>query len=233
METREKIIEVAAPLFFYKGVKAVTMDTIAKECGMSKRTLYENFRDKEELLVQVLVEMAARHRRAALSSLGGTENVIEAIFTFVLACHGDAFEQRHRFFDELKAVYPDVYERIMSMGLTSNDEISYRILKRGVNEGIFVRDVDVETCNKAMRYAGEILASSHSDGQEADAAFGKIISSVLIPYIRGLCTPKGLAVLEEVLSKNKGQLASAMGMAAGRADNDENEEQKSIKTKCK
>ena len=58
MDYRQKIIETAALMFRTYGIRAVTMDMLANELGISKRTIYEKFRDKDELLAGVLKLMA-------------------------------------------------------------------------------------------------------------------------------------------------------------------------------
>ncbi|MGL4491426.1 MAG: TetR/AcrR family transcriptional regulator, partial [Tannerellaceae bacterium] len=50
MELRDRILDKAAELFFQEGVKSVTMTDVAKHLGISKRTLYEQFKDKDELV---------------------------------------------------------------------------------------------------------------------------------------------------------------------------------------
>ena len=54
IDCKNRIVEEAALLFRTYGIRAVTMDMIASNLGISKRTIYENFRDKDELLVHVM-----------------------------------------------------------------------------------------------------------------------------------------------------------------------------------
>ena len=63
MDTKERIIEGAADLFKTYGIKSVTMDYLASHLGISKRTIYEVFSDKDELLVEVLTRMARNRRK--------------------------------------------------------------------------------------------------------------------------------------------------------------------------
>ena len=54
-ELRNRIIDKAAVLFTRHGIKSVTMDYIASQMGISKRTLYENFKDKDQLLLECIL----------------------------------------------------------------------------------------------------------------------------------------------------------------------------------
>ena len=57
MELRDRIIEVSSDLFMSNGCKSVTMDEVAAANGISKRTLYEHFKDKTNLLEECLLMM--------------------------------------------------------------------------------------------------------------------------------------------------------------------------------
>ena len=70
MDIRQKIIEGAATLFRTYGVKAVTMDSLASHIGMSKRTIYENFSEKDEILEEVLQMMAEKQRTLVKRKIG-------------------------------------------------------------------------------------------------------------------------------------------------------------------
>src|SRR5659263_554009 len=80
MSNRDRIIEEAAMLFRTYGIRSVTMDMLANQMGISKRTIYEVFQDKDELLQGVLKWMTEKQREVSSRILNESENVIEAIF---------------------------------------------------------------------------------------------------------------------------------------------------------
>jgi len=82
LETREKILNAAGNLFIREGLKSITMDTIALKLGVSKRTIYENFTSKEELIREFLLENMLKHKNELLSIVNRSENVIEALIQF-------------------------------------------------------------------------------------------------------------------------------------------------------
>ena len=79
MDNKERIIEGAAELFRIYGIKSVTMDSLATHLGMSKRTIYEIFADKDELLIGVLKFMAEKQKELVKRVLDESENAIVAI----------------------------------------------------------------------------------------------------------------------------------------------------------
>ena len=110
---RETIIKSAAEMFVEQGIKAVRMDDIARHIGVSKRTLYEMFGDKEELLYQCLsYYVQERDRRHA--ELGAqAQNVLEAML-LVFGDVMDSAEVSHRLQSNLRRFYPKVYERLVA-----------------------------------------------------------------------------------------------------------------------
>ena len=83
MEIREKIIEEATKQFLIYGIRNVTMDSIAAALGISKRTVYENFKDKNELVYVCLDTLAAQNEIKNNKIIKTSYNVIETIFAFM------------------------------------------------------------------------------------------------------------------------------------------------------
>ena len=83
MDNKQRITEEAAVLFRTYGIRAVTMDMLASQMGISKRTIYETFHDKDEILQEVLVLMKTRQVALISKILKDSGNVIEAIFKII------------------------------------------------------------------------------------------------------------------------------------------------------
>ena len=77
---KEHIILVATELFKNYGIKSVTMDTLANQLGISKRTIYEAFSDKDEPLMAVLKNIAYQQKELINRVIDESENSIVAIF---------------------------------------------------------------------------------------------------------------------------------------------------------
>ena len=83
MEIREKIIEEALSQFLTYGIRNVTMDRIAANIGISKRTVYEIFKDKTELIHTCIKELRQKHEERNHEIISSSRNVIDTIFTFM------------------------------------------------------------------------------------------------------------------------------------------------------
>ena len=80
MDTKERIIEQARELFIRLGIRSVSMDDIAGQIGMSKKTLYQHFEDKDELVELVVAFETNRMQQDCHACANTAENAVEEIF---------------------------------------------------------------------------------------------------------------------------------------------------------
>ena len=79
VELKDRIIETASEAFTTHGIKSITMDDIAASLGISKRTLYEVFQDKESLLTQCILKRQEEMNAFLAETLANSKNVLEVI----------------------------------------------------------------------------------------------------------------------------------------------------------
>ncbi|HOO85313.1 MAG TPA: TetR/AcrR family transcriptional regulator [Prolixibacteraceae bacterium] len=198
MELRERIISEAGKLFVARGVRQVTMDTIAQEMGISKRTIYENFKDKNDLLQNILTEATLQHKKNAIEIMNKADNVILALFAFGEYNRETFSKINPLFFDEMKKYHPQVFQSIMNNGAVRNYELTYTVLKRGVNEGIFLKEINLDIANLFIHY---LLDFFQKPEVQEICNHVEIFKSVHLPYLRGLCTDKGIDLLKKIIEK--------------------------------
>ncbi|MFO7576029.1 MAG: TetR/AcrR family transcriptional regulator [Bacteroidales bacterium] len=193
-DCKNKIIEEASVMFRTYGIRAVTMDMLASNLGISKRTIYENFRDKDELLITVLGCMEEKRKEVVVSTLKESKNVIEAIFK-LLRLTGDHFRNMSpAFYTDMKK-YHHVIEK---SGLCSIPDLSgsRAIVDQGLAEGTIREGIDPEIVNRGMfgvfRLTGDFELFPSGEFVRQD-----IISNLYINLLRGVCTPKGRRLLEK------------------------------------
>jgi len=207
MDPRERIITEAAGMFRTYGIRAVTMDMLASRMGMSKRTIYEIFRDKDELLKGVLEWMAEKQSRLITNVMAESENVIEAIFKIL-----DIMTQHFRMMSpafrlDIRKYHNDIIDKIKDAGDIPYYAKNTDILMRGIREGIFRKDIDISITNKCIL---ELVRLTNENEELSPDNFGSdvILHDFFINYIRGISTPKGLALIEfhekKSISINKG-----------------------------
>lgn len=148
-ELRERIIETAVKAFAAQGIKSITMDDIATSLGISKRTLYEVFPDKETLLEECILRGQKEGDEYLKNVLATSENVLEVL----LKCYQRSIEKFHatnkKFFEDIKK-YPKAY-KLMTKRHDQDSEETVNFFKEGVKQGIFRDDVNFAIINLLVR----------------------------------------------------------------------------------
>lgn len=117
---KERIIDQAMHMFVSQGIKSVRMDDIAQQLGVSKRTLYEMFGDKEGLLYLAMERYSERNRQRWNELTADAHDVLEAMF-MVLGEVMDNAEVSRRMMDNLKKFYPAVHDKTASAIVTRRE----------------------------------------------------------------------------------------------------------------
>lgn len=196
VDLKERIIATATEAFTSNGIKSITMDDIANRLGISKRTLYEVFADKESLLKNCILKVQAERDRYLQGVYEQSHNVLEVI----LAVFQKSIEIFHstnkRFFDDMKK-YPKVYE-MMKSSRDSDSEKTMSFFKSGVEQGIFRADINFAIVNLLVREQFDLLLNTEIC---KEYPFIEVYESIMFTYIRGIATEKGARVLEEFIQE--------------------------------
>ena len=202
-EQRKRVIAEAGRMFFEQGIRKVRMDDVAAALTMSKRTLYEMFGDKEELLYQSLVYLMQQHRRCMSQSVADCENILEVLLRSVrlLGSYGRVKDMEKRLATNLKKFYPNVYNKIKrdhaEQGLAG---LRYA-LDRCMAEGYLDPTVDIELMARLfLSTSGTLLSEDNiviPDEVSREEAFGAMV----VNFLRGLASEKGLKVIDELLAR--------------------------------
>lgn len=196
MELRDRIIEKATESFTTNGIKSITMDDIAASLGISKRTLYEVFRDKESLLAECILKDQQELNIFLAEVNANSKNVLEVI----LICYQRSIERFHRtnkqFFEDIKK-YPKVYNLMKSFRDRDSDS-TIEFFKTGVRQGIFRDDVNFAIVNLLVREQLDLLMNTDIC---AEYSFLEVYESIMFTYIRGISTEKGQRVLEDFIQE--------------------------------
>jgi TetR/AcrR family transcriptional regulator, cholesterol catabolism regulator len=195
MEPNERVILKSIELFKKSGIRLVTMDQIAEEAGMSKRTIYELFKDKDTLVVECLEDMHRQQMVEIQEIVASSANVIEALYR--LGQHGEKKKAMisHLFFEDIRKIYPQIWDQLKKRVKTGSGSFSSLILNKGIEEGIFRKDLNIEIVdifiNTMMEtfHKREIFPENTSDKD--------LLKNIIIPYYMGISTEKGKKLIEQ------------------------------------
>lgn len=196
VELRERIIAKATEAFTSNGIKCITMDDIAAALGISKRTLYEVFSDKESLLRECILEVQADRDQYLLNVYERSNHVLEVILA-VFQKSIEIFHQTNkRFFEDIKK-YPKIYT-MMQDRRESDTEKTISFFKTGVEQGIFRSDVNFAIVNLLVREQFDVLMNTDIC---KEYPFIEVYESIMFTYIRGISTEKGARVLDDFIQE--------------------------------
>ena len=141
--TKEKVIENTLMLISRYGTTAVTIDTIAKECGISKRTIYELFSDKSNLVAETIAWDNARMMEKFAKISSNSNNPLSAMLLINDELHKKFMSLSSIFFIDLKKspiFITQKYEKLMDENMANYK----RVIINGQAQGIFRSDIDVD-----------------------------------------------------------------------------------------
>ncbi len=196
MTAEEKIISAAYDAFMLVGVKNVTMDSISQAAGVSKRTVYELFKDKDDLAIAVIKHMIIQNNKEMIELIGNTEDVIEALF-IVMESESHRREVLSPVFkNDLQKYMPKINDLFFDHEKLAEFSAGFIFLKKGIEQGVFRKDLRLEVVDLFMH---EMIGILHTSERLKGLKMGKleIMNNIFMPYYRGICTKKGLALMDK------------------------------------
>ena len=194
-QLKDRILECAINEFRIKGIKAVKMDDLAAMLVISKRTLYEIYRNKELLLLAV-VKAGVSDYEAHMSKfmLNTQASVISTIVEFYRYQMQLLTSISPAYFADIDK-YPLV-TRWLEKNRQKNNETANQFFQEGVRQGFFRKDVDYSLISEVGH-----ATMSYIMKKQVYNRYGmkQILHDVIMLYIRGFCTIKGIEAMEKEL----------------------------------
>ncbi len=201
----KNILEKVRCLYLKYGIKSITMDDVARELGISKKTLYQYVIDKTDLVNKVLdVELSRRAGDFDVSNIKGN-NAIEEMIAVNSHVIKMLKEYNPSTAYDLKKYYPDLYRKFYDSRHQKMYEWILSNLKRGKSEKLYRQEINEEIIAKLYVYRNEVIIENDQfDLNEYTSP--KFFTEVLIYHLRGISTDKGIDVLKENLAKIKEEI---------------------------
>ena len=201
---KEDIVKRALNDFMQYGFKTFTMDDLANKMGMSKKTLYEYFPSKQDLVDACLdyaLEMSCTN---VTTFVQGEGSVIENVYRNQKKVQEVFNINSDRPIWELQKYYPKTYERMESEFAKTDALFIDKLLEKGWQEGLFRKDINVNFCKVFYTSVQRLRSITHTF-PEREFPFWETIYTIIEYFFRILVNEKGLKELERVLEQERKQ----------------------------
>lgn len=197
-EARVKIIDKSAELFFSLGVKTVTMDYIAQEMGISKKTLYEYFSNKDELVMNTLDYIIDKVETELTRCKNLNLSAIEELFTISKNIKTIVNNERNTCYIQLKRFYPELFNKVIVKQKELIESMIVENLKKGITEQSYRAAIDVPLVSR-IHYNALVTAEEGEDFEDFDYTIWHIKEYIMELLVRSIATEKGVIELEKTL----------------------------------
>ena len=186
-------------LFLRFGIKSITMDDVAADLGISKKTLYQFVESKDELVAKVLENHISTRKLQCFEMTSTAPNAIEEIFIILDSNSQELAQMKTNIVYDLQKYHREAWEMMRKFQYDFVFKVIKDNLLRGRKEGLYREDFDIDILAKLH------LATSFNlfDPQLFPEGAGQkvtLFKEYMMHYLHGIVSPKGLAYLKKKIT---------------------------------
>ncbi|WP_259014971.1 TetR/AcrR family transcriptional regulator [Emticicia fluvialis] len=196
MEIKERILKTAESLFRKFGIRSVSMDDIASELGISKKTIYQNFEDKDSIVYEIARTNMVCDIEESERIYKESANPIEQVFKETTLLRKQASTINPAVFYDLKKYHPKTWQLFQEYNKVNFLEIVKQNLREGIAQGYYREDINIEILSRLRMEEVEFAFSREVFPPESFNQMD-VHTTLIDHFLRGIMTPKGLAFYEK------------------------------------
>lgn len=196
MDVKERILEKADELFNRYGIRSVSMDEMASQLGMSKKTLYQYFADKEELVDAVLSSTLIKNKQDCQDARKAAENAIHEVFISFDRVQEMFSQMNPAMFFDLQKYHPNVYRKFHEYKYTFLYQIIRANIETGIKQELYRPEVDVDILTR-LRIETVMLPFDATVFPNNRTQLIHIEQQILDLFLFGMTTPKGQKLVQK------------------------------------
>ncbi len=198
----DRIIQGGEDLFLKAGIKSVTMDDIAKHLGMSKKTIYQFFKDKNELVNALVSKKLRKDEDNMCDIINQSGNVIEKMIN-MMKCSEDIFSRINPIvIHDMQKYHPEAWKQFQDFKLDVIVGTLEELLTEGIKQGHIRTNIDVKILAR-MRVAQVELGFDTKLFPISEFSTWHVQFQFLEHFIFGICTLKGHKLLNKYKNINE------------------------------
>jgi DNA-binding XRE family transcriptional regulator len=195
-EELKNILLKVRELYMKYGIKSITMDDVARELGISKKTLYQYVSDKDDLVGKFVDNEISMRQEEICKCFRVGYNAIEELFEISIFMNKLMRNQNSATEYDLKKYYPVHYQKTIKARREGIFNYILVNLKKGIKEGLYRKDMNQEVIAKLYLWRSE---NTHFDELFTVEEFTsvKLFVELINYHVRGIATEKGIMILEK------------------------------------
>lgn len=148
MNEKTRIAEHSKDVFFQYGIRSVTMDDLARELGISKKTLYQHFSSKNELVTYSIKEHLEEHERKCIEIFGVEKNAIEKLLELAKVSQEMLRRLKPSTIYDLQKYHKNSWDLVDRHRSNFIPEAIAANIQQGIKEGLYRENVNVSIVSK-------------------------------------------------------------------------------------
>lgn len=202
--TKEQIINKATELFISLGFKSVTMDDIANELGMSKKTIYVHFANKTKLVEAATFHLFENICDGIDCICETAKNPIEELYDVKMFVMNYLKNEKASPQFQLKKYYPQIYNALRLKQFEKMHKSVKDSLQKGVDTNLFRPNIDVDFISR-MYFNGMTGIKDEAMFPQDKFSMEYLMESYLEYHLRAIITEKGMTILNNFITKNQSE----------------------------
>ena len=202
MDVKDRIQQKAEELFNRYGIRSVTMDEIASQLGISKKTIYQSFADKDELVFAVFNKHMVENENHCNAAKEQSDNAIHAIFLDLDMVEEMLQTMNPYILYDLERFHPNVFKKFTEY----KHGFLYRMIKdninRGIQEDLYRADIDIEIISR-YRVGTLMIAMNMDIFPKGHFNILDIELEIVLLFLYGIATPKGIKLIHKYNQQRK------------------------------
>jgi len=199
---KEKILHKATELFLNLGFKSVTMDDLAHEMGISKKTIYSHFENKTKLVEQTTLHMFCFISNGIDQIIAKGKNPIEELYDIKKFVMLHLKNEKASPSYQLQKYYPKLHETMRKKQFDVMQVCFLDNIKRGIEMEIYRANLDVDFVAR-IYFSGVTSIKDAKLFPQHLFTIETLMDNFLEYHLRGIVTPKGRKILNEIINSNQ------------------------------
>jgi AcrR family transcriptional regulator len=206
MEVKERILNKAADLFMRYGIRSITMDEIAAQLGISKKTIYQFFTDKDDMVTAVIDQEIEKNEKDCLQFRDQSENAVHQIFIALEGLEEMLKSTNPLMLYDLEKHHPRSYKKLKEYKYQFLYQIFMDNLQWGIAEGLYRADIQLDIVAKSRIETAFLIFNQdlfpHSRYKVSDLNY-----ELSMLFIHGIVSATGKGLIEKYTTERNKKLS--------------------------